>query len=130
MKSVTICASNRFQKEADAFAEKLRKAGVIVYSPHFYTATYGSLDHVKNHDKQFIAMGLTHDHFKKISKADVVFIYNKNGYSGNSVTLEIGYAVALNKPIIAFSDTDPEICRDILFDGYAKTPAELIKYLN
>lgn len=130
MKSVTVCSSNRFQKEADAFANKLRKLGVEVFSPHFYTANHGSLEEVKNHDKQFLAMGLTLDHFKKIRKGDVVFIYNKDGYSGYSVSMELGYATALDKPVYAFSTKDPETCRDVLYDGYAKTPEELLKFLK
>ncbi len=130
MKSVTICASNKFAKEVDAFAQKLRKKGVIVLTPHFYSAMYGDFETVKAHHKKFIALGLTLDHFHKICKADVVFIYNKNGYSGNSVTLEIGYATALGKPLYAFSAKDSEVCRDILFEGYADTPEELLKFLK
>jgi nucleoside 2-deoxyribosyltransferase len=130
MKSVTICSSNRFQKEADAFANKLRKAGVEVFSPHFYTASYGSLEGIKSHDKKFLAMGLTLDHFKKIRKADVVFIFNKGGYSGPSVSMELGYATALDTPVYALSKEDPEVCRDVLYDGYAETPEQLLKLLK
>ena len=130
MKSVTICASNRFQKEADAFANKLRKAGVEVFSPYFYTANHGTLESIKSHDQKVLAMGLTLDHFKKIRKADVVFIFNKDGYSGYSVSMELGYATALDKPVYVLSEKDPEVCRDILYDGYAKTPEELIKFLK
>lgn len=129
MKSVTICSSNRFAVEAEEFAKKLKGLGVNVLVPHFYTHNYGSLDKIQDHNKQFLAMGLTHDHFYKIRKADVVFIYNKDGYSGNSTTLELGYAIALDKPFYALSDQDQETCRDILFEGYASTPEELVKFL-
>ena len=37
--------------------------------------------------------------------ADIVFIYNKNGYAGVSTTLEIGGALMLGKPIYALSMT-------------------------
>ncbi len=130
MKSVVICSSNKFAKEALAFAESLRKAGVVVFVPHFYTATVGDIEKVREVDRKFVAMGLTHDHFYKIRLADVVFIYNKDGYVGNSVTMEIGYGVALNKPIYALSDKDEEICRVTLFSGICKTPAELVKKLK
>jgi hypothetical protein len=130
MKSVTISSSNRFAKEAQQFAAKLRKLGVVVFEPHFYTANYGNPDEIKGHDKQFVAMGLTHDHFHKIRKSDSMFVFNKGGYSGYSVSMEIGYAVALGKTIYALSDQDPESCRDVLFDGYTKTPQELIKFLK
>lgn len=131
MKSVTICASNRFAKEAEGFIKKLRKLGVTVYAPHFYTSNHGPLENVKSeHDRKFIAMGLTHDHFNKIRKADSVFVYNKGGYVGNSVTLEIGYAAALGKPIYVLSDKDDDVCRSILFSGVAETPEKLAKILR
>jgi len=44
--------------------------------------------------------------------------------------MEIGYAVALGKMVYALSDKDPESCRDILFDGYASTPEQLLKFLK
>ena len=91
---ITICGSNRFAEEALEFGKKLEEFGVIVYIPHFYTSNVGDLDKVDEVNKPYIAMGLTHDHFMKIRLADIVFIYNKNGYSGNSTTLELGYAVA------------------------------------
>ncbi|MFA6601487.1 MAG: hypothetical protein WCT02_01310 [Candidatus Paceibacterota bacterium] len=130
MKSVTICSSNRFAREAVAFEEKLKKLGVTVYAPHYYTYNYGGVDKVEGHNKRFIAMGLTLDHFSKIVKGDVTFMFNKDGYIGNSVTLELGYATALGKTIYALSDKDPETCRDILFSGYASTPEKLVKLLK
>lgn len=130
MKSVTISSSNRFADEAEKFGVELKKLGVNVLIPHFYTKNYGGLEKIKDHNKKFIAMGLTHDHFNKIRKSDAVFLFNKDGYSGNSTTLELGFAVALGKPVYALSDKDPETCRDILFSGYAKTPKELIKFLK
>ena len=74
-------------------------------------------------------MGLTHDHFYKIKMADVVFLYNRDGYSGNSSTLELGYAMALGKPIYALSGEDEELCRKVLFRDIINTPKELIKKL-
>ena len=62
--------------------------------------------------------------------ADVVFVYNKNGYSGVSTTLELGYAVALGKPIYVLSDKDEELCRLVLFREVIKTPKELVKKLK
>lgn len=131
MKSVTICGSNKFADEAEKFADGLRKLGVNVLIPHFYTKHFGGIGNMKEeHNKKFVAMGLTHDHFNKIKKGDVTFIYNKEGYSGVSTSLELGYATALGKLVYALSDKDPEVCRDILFSGYAKTPKELIKFLK
>ena len=66
----------------------------------------------------------------KIKMADVVYIFNKDGYAGVSTTMEIGAAVALNKPIYAFSDKDTELCRLTLFREIIKTPKELYKKLK
>ncbi|MEO8637587.1 MAG: nucleoside 2-deoxyribosyltransferase [Candidatus Taylorbacteria bacterium] len=130
MKSVVICGSNRFAKEAMEFAKKLEALGVEVLTPHFYTANYGDLNKVPEHHKKFIAMGLTHDQFQKIRVADAVFVFNKDGYSGYSVSMEIGFATALAKPIYAFSENDPEICRNILFQAIVKTPKQLANKLK
>jgi nucleoside 2-deoxyribosyltransferase len=130
MKSVVICGSNKFAKEARAFGKALEKLGVEVFMPHFYRASGGKWDELKDFDKPFVALGLTHDHFYKIRLADAVFIYNKDGYSGNSTTLEIGYAVACDKPIYAFSEKDEEICRSVLFRGVVTTPKDLVRLLK
>ncbi|MFH1705666.1 MAG: hypothetical protein ABH867_02055 [Patescibacteria group bacterium] len=62
--------------------------------------------------------------------ADAVFVYNKNGYSGVSTTMEIGSAVAFGKPIYAFSNEDEELCRLTLFREIIKTPRQLINKLK
>ncbi|HPT08350.1 MAG TPA: nucleoside 2-deoxyribosyltransferase [bacterium] len=130
MKSIVICGSSRFAKEAKLFKQKLEKLGAQVYFPNFYRSSGGDWSRIHEFDKKFVAMGLTYDHFNKIKLADVVFVFNKDGYSGVGTTLEIGYAVALNKPIYALSDKDPELCRHILFCGVIKKPEDLISKLK
>ena len=103
--------------------------GVVVYSPYLHEGK-DEWNNLSEQYKKFTALGLTHDHFYKVKMADVVFVYNKNGYSGVSTTLELGYAVALGKPIYALSDKDKELCRLVLFRGFIKTPKELIKILK
>lgn len=129
MKSVVICGSRKFKSEVRKFARGLEKAGVTVYTPYHHSGKK-EWENLSDDYKKFIALGLTHDHFYKIKTADVVFIYNKGGYAGNSTTLEIGFAVALGKPIYALSDKDEELCRKVLIKGIAKTPKELVKKLK
>lgn len=62
--------------------------------------------------------------------ADVVYVFNKDGYSGNSTTLEIGYAVALGKTIYALSGDDEELCRNVLFRDIVSSAEGLIKKLQ
>lgn len=129
MKSVVICGSRRFKKEAKAFADKLKKLGVTVYEPYFHGRDE-EWDKLSEYRKNFVLLGLTHDHFQKIRMADVVFLFNKGGYCGNSSTLELGFAAAVGRPIYALSDKDEEGCRRVLIREMIRTPRELLKKLK
>lgn len=129
MKSVCICGSRKFKPEVRKFAKELEKAGITVFIPYHHSGQE-EWESLSEDYKKFVALGLTHDHFYKIKMADVIFIYNKGGYSGNSTTLEIGYAAALGKPIYAFSDKDEELCRKVLIRGFFKTANKFIRVLK
>lgn len=129
MKSVVICGSRRFKPEIRAFAKQLSELGVIVFEPYLHSRQ-AEWENLSDDYKKFIALGLTHDHFYKIQMADVVFVFNKDGYIGNSTTLEIGYAVALKKPIYAFSEKEEELCRHVLFRAIISSPIELVTKLR
>jgi len=126
MKTVCICGSRRFKPEIRAFAKELEDKGIVVFAPYLHEGE-GEWDKLSDQYKKFVALGLTHDHFYKIQMSDVVYIFNKDGYAGNSTTLEIGYAVASEKPLYAMSDKDEEICRHVLFRGFIETPNELVE---
>ncbi|MEK7657980.1 MAG: nucleoside 2-deoxyribosyltransferase [Patescibacteria group bacterium] len=128
MKTVVLCGSRRFKPEMREFGKKLKELGVVVFEPYLHS---GQDEWAKLSDdyKKFVALGLTHDHFYKIQIADVVFIFNKDGYTGNSTTLEIGYAVATGKPIYALT-SDEELCRHVLFREIISSPKELVKKLK
>jgi len=128
MKSVVICGSRRFKPEIREFTKKLKELGAVVYEPYLHQGQ-DEWTNLSDAYKRFVALGLTHDHFYKIKMADVVFVYNKDGYSGCSTTLEIGYAVALGKPIYALS-ADEELSRHILFREIIQIPEELAKRLQ
>lgn len=129
MKSVVICGSRRFKTEIRAFAKKLKALGVVVYEPYLHSnpEVWNTLS---EEYKRYLALGLTHDHLYKIKMADVVFVYNKDGYSGNSTTLELGCAVALGKAIYAVSDQDEEYCRKVLIREVVTTPKQLFEKLK
>lgn len=128
MKSVVICGSRRYKKEIRGFAVRLKNAGVIVYEPILNDDP--KINELPDHFKKFAFLGLTHHQFSSIRKADVVYFYNKDGYLGNSSTLELGFAEALGKSIYALSEDREEACRNVLFDETIKTPEELIKRLK
>lgn len=125
MKSIVLCGSRRFKVEIRSFGNILAKEGITVFQPFLHSGQE-EWDKLSDDYKRFIALGLTHEHFYKIKMADIVYI--KDGYVGNSTTLEIGYAMALGKPIYA-RENDEKICRDVLFRGLIKTPKEMLKIL-
>jgi len=129
MRSVVLCGSRRFKPEIRKFAKELIKSGVLVYAPFLHEGK-DEWKSLPEQYKKFTALGLTHDHFYKIKMADVVYIYNKDGYSGVSTTLELGCAVALGKPIYALSDKDEELCRLVLFREIVTTAKDLVKRLK
>lgn len=130
MKSVVICGSSRFAPEMREFAKKLKDLGALVYEPNLYRASGGVWSEIKEFDKKFVALGLAHDHFYKMRMADAVYVFNKDGYAGVSTNIEIGYAVALNKPIYVYGENDDEPCRKVLFSGVIKNPEDLLVYLK
>src|SRR3989338_898938 len=141
MKSVVICGSQRYREEIRGFASRLRKLGVpIVFEPNFERQRKAML--VKKEKERLASKSyrdrvpaLVHEHFDRIRKADVCYIYNKEGYLGVNTTLELGFAHGKNMIIYAFEPEKPpnfggEICRDILFTEIINTPEELMKRLT
>ncbi|MFH1427893.1 MAG: nucleoside 2-deoxyribosyltransferase [Patescibacteria group bacterium] len=130
MKSVVICASKKYKDEVRHFCSELNKLGVVIYEPNINEPVpEDSFFHSKLITKT-IFKGFTLEHFDWIRKADVCFIYNKDNYVGASVTLEMGYAVALGKPLYALSKTTGDPCRDCLIDKVVSSSAKLVKLLK
>src|SRR4030043_873430 len=114
MKSVCVCGSKKFTKEIRKFENALQKRGVLVFTPILNTNR--DIDNLPKDLKRYAFLGLTLHHFEYIRKADVVFIYNKGSYMGNSVTMELGSAEAFGKPIFALEEDKDEPCRNELID--------------
>ncbi len=128
MRSVVICGSRKFKPEIRKFEKKLKDKGVVVYSPILNTNR--DIDELSPDLKRYAFLGLTLHHLEFIRKADVVFIYNKNGYIGNSGTMELGAAAVLGKPIYALEEDKTEPCRAVLIDEVVKAPTQLVKKLK
>lgn len=131
MKSVVICGSRRFKEEMRDFAARLHELGVaVIYEPISYLWDALSWEETPSAARKLIVTGLTLEHFAKIAKADAVFVYNQEGYIGNSVTLEMGFAVAFNKPIYALAHDEGDLSREILIDEVVESPKDLVKFLG
>lgn len=130
MKTIVVCASKKYAREVTLFCTELRKLGVVVFEPNISDPIPEGAFFTTEHLTKIIFKGLTLEHFDWIRKADTCFIYNKNNYVGISVTMEMGFASALGKPIFALVDKTGDPCRDALIDKVAKTPKELLKILK
>jgi hypothetical protein len=130
MKTVAVCASKKFQDQAYAFIRQLEKLGILVYDPNIKEPIQEDKKFPSKHITDTIFRGLTLEHFDKLRKADVCYLFNYNDYMGVSMTLELGFACALSKPIYALSEKTGDPCRDVLIDRTAKTPEELVKLLK
>ncbi len=67
-------------------------------------------------------------HLSNIKKSDAVYIFNKGSYLGPAVTVEIGYALALGKPIFSKAKIT-----DITVTNFIKavtSPKNLVQYLK
>jgi hypothetical protein len=129
MRSIVVCASKRFREEVRLFCDDLERRGAVVYRPNINEPVFEHEQHVSPHITRTIFRGLTLEHFEMIRKADVCFVYNPGGYVGVSVTLEMGFAAALGRPIYALENVSGDPCRDVLFDRVVGSPEELLKLL-
>lgn len=130
MKSVVVCASKRFKEEVAEFCAELEEAGVVVFRPNISAPIQETRTFESPHVSRMVFKGLTLEHFDMVRKTDVCFVYNKGGYAGVSVSLEIGFATALGRPIYALEPTTGDPCRDCLIDKVASTASELIRLLR
>lgn len=130
MKSVVICGSKRFQQEIFLFCEALESAGVSVFRPNIHSPINEDQQFSSAHVTRMVFKGLTLEHFDMIRKTDVCFIYNKGGYVGVSVLLELGFACALGKPVYALEANTGDPCSDCLIDAVVPDAEALIGKLK
>lgn len=106
MKTICFCGSFKFYKEMEKAAKQLRQAGFKTIVPQPSHIRYGHKpEELKNkYDKKTLTRWEgegAFSHLENIRKSDAVYIFNKGSYLGPAVTVEIGFALALGKPIFA-----------------------------
>lgn len=121
MKSVVVCGSKKYNKEIAALCQKLESAGVMVFEPSIQQPIFEDEKIHSDYVTAKIFKGLTLEHLDWIRKADVCYVYNKDGYAGVSVTMEMAYASALGKPVFALEPKTGDPCRDALIDKVLST---------
>ncbi len=104
---VTICSSIK-NKELIELAQHLcEKSGIHCFFPDGKSVS-------QNLSEQDRKAALAWEHYDAIEKSDAVYFLIKDGYMGTSVKLELGYCIALRKPIF-FS----ELTNDPAVDHYS-----------
>lgn len=96
MKRLYVCGSFRFRRELERLERKLKEEK-IQHQVSKKMGSHGILE----------CLG-------KIDDADVVYVVNPEGYVGRSVSVDIGYAYAKNKPIYVMNEVDDPPVRDLI----------------
>jgi len=116
IKKIVFCSSQRFRREMLQFIKELKeiikksKTPLIILEPDFDELPEELLgmsekDRLKNEEyrKQIIWDASNHL-FSRVKKADIVFIFNKDGYVGVNTSGELFAAAVLNKKIYALEE--------------------------
>jgi nucleoside 2-deoxyribosyltransferase len=93
MKSVCICGSFRFYEEMVQLRNMLHARGALCEWP---LPGPRRAPQTMTTDEARDAILC---HLERMDRAELVFVFNKGGYLGNSVVMEIGYAYAQRKPV-------------------------------
>ena len=101
-----------------------KKIGIIALFPNLDYSTENK-DHADTIEEK---KRLAFEHYEAINEADAVYLLTPGGYMSTSCKLELGYAVAKNKPIY-FSEPTNDIGLDCYANGFI--PADsLEKFLK
>ncbi|CAB1064357.1 hypothetical protein D1BOALGB6SA_9149 [Olavius sp. associated proteobacterium Delta 1] len=93
--TVFVATSKRFYGEAIKLVDRLRDFGVKVHHPYFH------LDPAEIDADPKLKSQVTIQHFPDIDESEIFYALLPDGYIGCSVTIELTYAFAKGKRIIA-----------------------------
>ena len=114
-KKLTVVVSGSFRRFFPEIRETVltfESLGVVVLSP--------AASEVINPDEEFAILKtdktrdpktLEQGHLDAITKADALYLYNPEGYLGDSSKMELGWAIALGKPVF---------CKEAMTDATLK----------
>jgi hypothetical protein len=110
MKKLYVCGSFKFMREMEALGRKLKEENI-------------QFQMSKELDSRGILGCL-----KKVGDADIVYVVNPQGYIGKSVSVDIGYAYAKNKPIYVMHRADDPPIMNLI--NAVLSPKALIDFLK
>ena len=107
MKKIAIGCSMKYRSVVRDTVAKLSKLGLEPIFPNLEYSNDNSDKANTIEEKKRLAM----EHYEAIKRADVVYLITPNGYMGTSCKLELGYSIALNKPVY-FSEPTNDLSLD------------------
>lgn len=107
MKKITLCGSMKFRSVIKTTMQKLEKIGLKALFPNIDYSTEDKDVALTLDEKKKLALA----HYSAIAESDAVYFILPEGYMGTSCKLELGYALALKKPIY-FSEPTNDIGLD------------------
>ncbi|PID87666.1 hypothetical protein CSB07_00240 [Candidatus Gracilibacteria bacterium] len=126
-KKLTIVVSGSFRKHFEGISKVIKEFEelyVHVLSPKLSKNINPDHEFFYDTDNPKI---LEQRHLDAINKADALYIYNPDGYIGASATLELGWAIALGKPIYSKEYSEDFTLK--FFSGKVATPSDVKKEL-
>ena len=108
MKSVCICGSFRFYEELVQLRNTLQARGVLCEWP---LPGQHRAPQAMTADE---AQDAITQHLERMDRAECIFIFNKDGYLGNSAVMEIGYAYARCKPVYVLAPIHDPFVRPLV----------------
>jgi nucleoside 2-deoxyribosyltransferase len=91
MKTIFIAGSRKFSFDILSLVDKLTNLGCTALTPQ-----KEKIESDAEGERQALLLA-----FKQIDESDFVYVYAKDGYIGKTVAIEMGYAFAKGKKIIA-----------------------------
>ena len=119
--SGVISGSFKFKPEIDAAQEEFRDFGVTILAPEkgWLWLPPRKIEVVSSlefrplpTERAFSPLQVEDDFLRKLGRGDFVYIFNEEGYIGNSTAFEIGHALGWGKPMYSLRPigrpTDPD----------------------
>ena len=123
-KKIAIGCSMKYRDLVHKVVSEMKTIGL---EPLFPNLDYGP-DNKDAADTMEEKKRLSLEHYAAVDEADAVYFMTPEGYMGTSLKLELGYAIAKNKPIY-FSEPTNDIGLDCYVTEFISTD-QLKKFLE
>lgn len=113
---VALGCSMKYRSLVRETMKEFEAIGIVPLFPNLNYSTEDKDDAATIEEKKRLAL----EHYAAIDEADTVYLLTPGGYMGTSLKLELGYAIAKNKPIY-FSEPTNDIGLDCYVQEFIPT---------